>query len=352
MAEPQQQIIPEDESFVSDEDLFAQAHDERTGTEGDPEPAPEPEPEPAPEPVLEPQESLERGEAAAPVADPAAPAEDATPAWLATLDEAGQAEAMAILEEQGSLRKQFDALHGRLAPVQQENARLRERLADTAPQPAQPANPATAQPAPAPSPADFNLSDVEEFKEFQDAFPDEAKALEAVFARQGQSISYLQKQLGGVSQGLQDMQQSSFNRQREAEIAQLSGAHPDWATVRPSEDFMYWVQQQPAAIGQLANSPRAADCIWLLDRYKADAAMVDMLNGNAQPPDPQAPQGNGVAQQTRARRQQIRSVPSVNPQLDGGVGTPNNGGAPMSDEDVWDQEAKRRLREQRNLNRS
>ena len=346
VAEPQQQAVPENDLPKSDEDMFEQAFEERFGVEG--EPAAEPAAEPA-EPVLQENESQERGEAAQPTAEPSAEAELPAPAWLDSLDEAGKAEALSILSEQTTLREQYNSLHGRLAPVQQENARLRERLGNTA-QPAQPAHSAPPVAGTPPSPVDFNLSDVEEFKEFQDAFPDEAKALEAVFARQGQSISYLQQQLGGVSQGLQDMQQSSFNQLRESEIGRLAAAHADWATVRPSQDFNDWLQAQPAAIGQLANSPKADDCIWLLDRYKADAYILANTPGGEQPVQ-QAEQGNGVAQQTRARRSQIRSVPSVAPQAATAVGSPGDGGAYQSDEDIWDEEIKRRMTAQRNQNR-
>jgi hypothetical protein len=256
-----------------------------------------------------------------------------------------------VANELTNLRGQYTALHGRLAPVQQENARLRGRLTATAvpaQQPAQGANSGNAQVGQSP-PGAFKLADVAEFKEFQDAFPDEAKALEAVFARQTQNLTYLQRQLEGVSRGLQEVQQSSFSQRRTQELARLSDAHPDWATVRPSREFADWLQAQPAEIAQFADSPRADHCIWVLDRYKADAYIAQQFSqgGDLQQPQP----GIDVAQQTRVRRQQIRSAPSLDPQQ-AGIGAPNGDpGQFMSEEEIWNAEVERRLRLQRESNR-
>jgi len=348
--DPAEGVVPEDESFLSDEDMFEQAFNDKYGPANGGEENPDDE-DGQPEYGAPPEGGQEQPAPETPPAQAPTAAVAAEPEWVKNLPDEAKAHLNQVANELTNLRGQYTALHGRLAPVQQENARLRGRLTATAvpaQQPAQGANSGNAQVGQSP-PGAFKLADVAEFKEFQDAFPDEAKALEAVFARQTQNLTYLQRQLEGVSRGLQEVQQSSFSQRRTQELARLSDAHPDWATVRPSREFADWLQAQPAEIAQFADSPRADHCIWVLDRYKADAYIAQQFSqgGDLQQPQP----GIDVAQQTRVRRQQIRSAPSLDPQQ-AGIGAPNGDpGQFMSEEEIWNAEVERRLRLQRESNR-
>lgn len=345
-----QQPVPEDETFLSDEDMFEKAYKEKHGIQNEQAEPDASTAEAAPkrgeddgeseEPELLDGESAERG-------DEEDVAEDETPAWMKDLPE----EAVAALEQRekelAALRNQYNAVHNRLAPVQQENARLRQRLSEQAPSPAQGANSGRSPVGQSQPTAEFSLDDVEEFKEFREAFPDEAKAMEAAFARQHQQFIDLRSQLDEMRGYVQETRQTSIQSARERELARLQEAHPDWATVRPSEDFEDWLQHQPESVASLASSSKADDCIWVLDRYKMDVYLAQQH----QQGDSAEPVGDSRAQQTRERRQKLRSVPNPRPQQDGGVGAPQMGGVPMSEEEIWEQEVKRRLRAQREANR-
>jgi hypothetical protein len=353
MNQPARAVEPEvPEQPLSDEEIFAQEVERRSGDEPEdtatPLPAaavetplPEAKPEPEPEPTAE-----------AAAASPQPVVEDEKPAWYADLDD----EAKKAFDEQNNslteVREQFTALHGRLAPMQQQNERLREQVehAGQRPQPTTPNSSATrgqqpgqAQPATAPTPA-LDLGNVPEFAEFQEAFPEQAKAMQALFGRQAQHASDLQSQLGTVSQGLEEIQQASFGQQREQGLNTLAAAHPDWMQVRPSEDFGNWLQTQPPSVSRMADSQDANECIYVIDRYKQDKWTQRQLD---QPNTPQ-PEPEPATQTVRQRRQQIRSTPSLEPQ-GSGMGVPlGDASANMSDEDIFFEEVERRLRAQRN----
>ena len=349
-----QQTIPEDETFLSDEDLFEQAYREKHGLEPE-----EPEQraddgEAAPERDASDDEGeLLSGESAEREAEPEEAKkreEPEEPEWMKDLTEDAKQAYLAQQQELANLRNQYNAVHNRLAPVQQENARLRQQLSNASSSPAQGQNSGAVPVGQSQPQTKFSLDDVEEFKEFREAFPDEAKAMEAAFARQAQYVGNLESQLVQVQQGMQDIQRSSFETKRQTELSRLSEAHPDWMTVRPSEDFNRWLERQPSSISSLANSSSADDCIWILDRYKADMYVAQQFSQQEEPKE-QPQRSDGRAQQTRSRRQQLRSVPNPPPQQDGGVGAPQMGGAPMSEEEIWAQEVERRLRAQREANR-
>jgi len=349
-AAKRQEPIPEDEEFLSDEDLFERAYQEKHGAStpqdaeerdagaAKPEGSREPESE---EPQPREGESSSRGDDET--------AEDDTPAWLNELPDEARDEYIRQQQELTNLRNQYNSVHNRLAPVQQENARLRQQLSGKNPSPANGQNSQAAPVGQSQSPVKFSLDDVEEFKEFRDSFPDEAKAMEAALARQAQYVGNLESQLSEVRQGMQTIQRSSYETARQNELQRLSEAHPDWATVRPSEDFNDWLETQPESVAQLASSAKAEDCIWVLDRYKMDVYLYQQTQNGEQAG--QSPDRDSRAQQTRERRQRLRSVPNPHPQQDGGVGAPQMGGVAMSDEDIWAQEVERRLRAQRQANR-
>jgi hypothetical protein len=354
---------------MSDEDIFAEELARRQGVDvkdlqtfsDEPEPIAAVETPEAGTPPLETAPPDTPPVAAAPpdtppVATEAEPVqqvvEEGKPAWYAEASDEVKASFDALNQDLGEVQTQYTALHGRLAPMQQQNERLRQQVehVDQRPPPSQPNSSATsgqqpgqAQPGTTPTPP-LDLETVPEFAEFKEAFPEEAKAMQALFGRQAEHVNDLQQQLGSVSQGLEKIQQASFGQERKQGLDKLAAAHPDWMQVNPSEDFGNWLQTQPPSIARLSNSNDADECIWILDRYKQDVWAQRQI---AEPAAPQPPAAPSAVQTVRTRRQQIRSVPGVDPQ-GGNVGVP--AGTPeefMTGEDIWDEEVKRRLKLQR-----
>jgi len=277
--------------------------------------------------------------------------EEDKPAWYADASDEVKAEFDRLNQNLSSTRTQYTALHGRLAPVQQANERLRQQLEQAGRSPQAPTNssaassqqPGRQSPVPAPTPA-LDLAEVPEFEEFRAAFPEEAKAIAALFGRQAQHVGNLQQQLGNVSQGLEQIQQASFGKAREEGLNRLAAAHPDWMNVRPSEDFGQWLHTQPRNVAQMADSQDADECIYILDRYKQDVWARRQLEN---PPAQASTQPPSTVQTVRSRRQQLRSVPGLDPQ-GSNVGLPQ--GTPqefMTDEQIWEEEVRRRLKAQR-----
>ena len=358
---------------LSDEDIFAEEIARRRGVDvkdlesfsGDTPPEPIAaveggEPPAAEAPPAEDQPPAEPAAAAAPaqpVADEPAPTqqvvEEQVPEWYADASDEVKASFDALNQDLSDTRTQYTALHGMLAPVQQANERLRRQVEQAGQPPRQQPNssaassqqPGQKSPAPQPTPS-LDLAEVPEFEEFRAAFPEEAKAIAALFGRQAQHVGNLQTQLGNVSQGLEQIQQASFGKAREDGVAKLAAAHPDWMNVRPSEDFGRWLQTQPANVAQMADSPNADECIWILDRYKQDVWAQRQIE-NPPAAAPATPPAPSAAQTVRSRREQLRSTPGLDPQ-GSDVGLPQ--GTPqelMTDEQIWDEEVKRRLKAQR-----
>ena len=344
--------MEEGQEQLSDEDVFEQAFNERFGEEQE-----------EPDEVDQLLPEGDQDDAGQQVASDEAPAQQKgeeaeqkqvdIPEWYDALPD----EAKELFDKNASdlaaLQDQYTALHGRVAPVQQENARLRRQLeeqsqpAPTGGQGNTPSQSPTAQPVPT---STANLDDVEEFQEFKEAFPEEARAIEAIFGRQAQHITHLASQLGEVTQGLQQIQSVSTKSEREAALKQLSEAHPDWMQVRHSDDFEQWRATQPPSVAMMADSPNVNECIYILDRYKQDVWTQRQLDKRNQPA-PQTSHESSAARAVRERRQQLRTVPSLDPQ-GGDVGLPaGNPEQFLSEEDIWEREVERRLRAQRDSRR-
>jgi len=355
-----------------DEQAFADEFDRRTGVEPEPEgdqgaqAAPEPEgaqgaqaaPEPegaqgAPQPVDDqgaPQLVDDQGVQPPPVAaqpDPNDLLPDGSliqrPDWYAELPEPAQQQFDANARQLNQLQWDYSNVHGRLAPVQRENERLQRRLAqDGQPNPAQASGQASQS---QPTPATQEIHDLPEFKEYAEAFPEEAKAIEALFGAQTGQIAQLSERLTQISQGLEQVQSQSTVRNQQDELGQLTTAHPDWMQVRQTPDYQQWLAGQPVPIQQLDASPAAAECIYVLDAYKQAAYLSNLQQNPA--PGPQADPRQAAAQQTQAHRQTLIQTPNPDPQ-GGGVGIPQGDpDANMSDEDMFAQEFERRVQAQR-----
>lgn len=339
------------EEVMSDEDIFAEEADRRASREPDGPPATPPvDTTVTPMPTAAVEDPLPDTPVEVEPADKQQVVEEALPAWYAALDDEAKAAFDSMNTDLTEVRGQYTALHGRLAPMQQANERLREQVEHAGQRPpAQPPDssatsgqqPGQTAPATSPTPT-LDLGDVPEFAEFREAFPEEAKAIAALFGRQARHATDLQEQLGKVSHGLQEIQQASFGQKREQSLTKLATAHPDWMQVRPSEHFGRWLQTQPGSVSRMADSQDADECIYVLDRYKQDVWAQRQIE-NPQQAEP----ASQPTQTVRSRRDKIRSTPSLEPQ-GSDVGRPQAGAEQfMTDEEIWDEEVKRRLRLQR-----
>lgn len=351
-AAEQDPILEED---MSDEDFFAAEVERREkGLMDDPDPAAEPvvaaeeeeelagdEPEGDEPAAAAPQVEEEPAPTKPVVKDPARTAvQQVRPEWYTSLDDKAKGDYDKMTAELDKFRQDYAAVTGRLAPVQQENAWLRGQLQAYQSR-GKASDPSTGgQPSPAVTP-EKDLQNSKEFQEFAEAFPDEARAIEALVGAKTNHISQLEDKLNRLEQGLNTVQQTTTAATQAQELGALEHAHPDWQQVRYSADFGDWLQFQPATVQQMVNSSRAQDCIYVLDTYKRDVYIRD----TQRQPQPSAPAVDPAAQQAAGRRQVRRNAPPSPPPSRGGVGVPGGNQPPqMSDEDVFAAEAARRAR--------
>ena len=346
--------IPSGEvEFDSEEErLFAEEFDRRAAIErGD-----EPEPELTPAPIIEspdagpPPDGTLPPETPTPVVSTEPPADGAPiippaeekPAWYNELTD----EAKLRFDQQeasiNQLQWQYTAVHGRLAPVQAQVERLTRQLSAGQPNVQTPSGGQATPIAPTPT-TDFES---EEFLAFEKDYPDEAKAMKVLFEGQQAHVQKLEQQIGTLSQGIEQVQATSNAQVQQNELNTLTERHPDWMQIRNSPQFESWLHTQPASVQPLVTSELAADCIYLIERYKQDVYLYELnagAGGEQPPTDAQV-----TADKTRQHRQSLISAPTPNPQ-GGGVGVPGVTAAPQTDEEMWVEELDRRLRAQKNM---
>jgi len=341
MSEPQGQTAGRPEAGeppreLSDEELFAEEFDRRAADERDGAP-PEPTPEPLIDVAPEPQVADDEGDAD-PNAEAGAEAPPTKPSWYNELSD----EAKLAFDQQESsistLQQQYSAVHGRLAPVQAQVARLQRQL--STPQPTQQAStggqPTPTDPTPAP---DFESK---EFLEFAENYPDEAAQMRRLWVSQQTNTQRLEQRLDSMSRSLENVQSVSNTQTYQTELQTLAERHPDWMTVRHSPQFESWLQTQPDALQPMVESAKASECAYILDRYKQDVYLHELqLAGDT--PAPAAP---SRASATAQHRESLRLHASPDPQ-GGGVGVPGVTRAALTDEELWVEELARRVRSQK-----
>jgi len=329
-----------------EEQLFAEEVDRRQREEsGEDEPAPAPVVEPVlaePGVVVAPEPTTPESGVPAPEAAPEQPVVE-RPAWYNELSEEAKLAFDQQQDDMARLQGEYSAVHGRLAPVQAENARLR-RLGQGQPQP-QPV--AGGQPTPtAPTPApDF---ETKEFKEYAENYPDEAAQLKLLWNAQYENSQRLETRLNNLAAGLDQVQNFSTNQQMQHELSALEERHPDWMTVRNSPEFNSWLSTQPAAVQPMVDSKLADECSYLLDRYKQDVYLYQLQQTGGTPAEPNPQQVR--ANQTVAHRATLISTPTPDPQ-GGGVGVPGGQRPPQTNEEMWVEELERRVRAQKDMRR-
>lgn len=108
----------------------------------------------------------------------------------------------------------------------------------------------------------------DDWKAFQEDFPDMARAFEARLNADRQRQTQLEQQIEQLRSAVQPIQEQAHEQQMQSEYARLESRHSDWRDVINAPDFQTWLQEQNPAIQQLAGSDSADDASALLDFYK------------------------------------------------------------------------------------
>lgn len=229
--------------------------------------------------------------------------ESGHPAWYQDLDEDARREVDELMQaraERESLRQQYNALHGRLAPVQQQNNQLMQRLQQLQ------SGQGKSQQATPPTPKD--LSGSEEFQKYKQDFPEEAAAIEREFERRDGYIRKIEERLQKVDEGFQLFNQERLMAQTQQAYHELSQAHPDYQECLESQEYQDFLRYQPPGFQQIAmttTDPREA--AWVLDQFKGYLGQqIEMYESSQQQ------SGGNAAKSIRARRQrQLEASPNA-----------------------------------------
>lgn len=109
---------------------------------------------------------------------------------------------------------------------------------------------------------------VEDWAEFEENFPEIARAFEARQKADQLKQAQLEQQIADLRNAVQPIQQQAHEQQLQSEIARLDGRHTDWREVVNAPEFTEWLQSQNPSIQALASSDSADDASALLDFYK------------------------------------------------------------------------------------
>lgn len=109
------------------------------------------------------------------------------------------------------------------------------------------------------TPTDLGYNE-EELVAFKEQYPDFAHILEQALAKQKHEFDKLLKE-----QKKEELEKLTERQQAEAKIAEK---HPDWVSIRDSEQFKTWLKQQPRGLQAQASSTNPDDAIEVLDFYK------------------------------------------------------------------------------------
>ncbi|MGQ7248286.1 hypothetical protein ACUN9Y_13245 [Halomonas sp. V046] len=145
----------------------------------------------------------------------------------------------------------------------------------------------------------------EDWKAFEEDFPEMASAINARLAETGRIEERLNQRIAGVEQSVQPIQQQAHDQYLDSQMRALEARHSDWRDVVNAPAFQQWLQQQPIWLQQQMESENADDASALLDFYKGQTAGSDSAQGDT-----------AAAEAERAKRQQ-RLAGAVTPQRRG-----------------------------------
>jgi len=174
-----------------------------------------------------------------------------------------------------ALKAQFDAMSSQLESFKQTEYRLKQaesrigsltnRLHEvtTARQKAETDEPT----APTKDQMEKAAKSKEAWEELEEDFPEWATAIDGRLAEIREEVA---KKGGTITQEQVDaaIQDATTGLERQFEIRILKRFHPDYETVKESQDFQTWINAQPEEIKAKTRSDSAEDAITVLDAYK------------------------------------------------------------------------------------
>ena len=136
--------------------------------------------------------------------------------------------------------------------------------------------------------------DEEAIKLLKEDYPEVATAIDAVV---NQKVAEINKAVNArIHEALQPLQQQQFEQIERIQREALQKSHPDFEQLSQSEEYWNWVDSQPDAIRQMAESEFANDVSYVLNIYKG-------LNGSQGGPAAGAG-ADGGADDAQTRRKQ------------------------------------------------
>jgi len=251
---------------------FAEFSARREGAEPEAKPAEPETPTVAAEPQAQPVPAAEPE-----VKEPAPAADDEVTRLKAELDAA-----------QEKLRRATGSISGyerHLQAERAERAKLQEAVAQL-----------TSKPNNTPESQEANDEALAYLKE---NFPELSVALEKVVEQKIKGLDQRFAQVDTrISEVVAPIQQHVVSEQTAREMSALERVHPNWRSVVSSSEYNDWLNNQPAAVQSLMDSPIASDAVWLLNQYQASKA------GTARTPQPDAK----AEVQARRQRELVQSV--------------------------------------------
>lgn len=138
-------------------------------------------------------------------------------------------------------------------------------------------------------------------------------------------LADLKSQLDEIGSAIKPMQENQDAAQHARAYADLESKHSDFRDFIGNQEFIAWVEKQPAGIQQLANSYDASEISSVLSLYKMEQSAT------VQPSETQQ-QGNGQKSATEAKRErQLDGSKAVNTRgAPAAAGIPDDFGAAFS----------------------
>lgn len=221
-----------------------------------------------------------------------------------------QAEKQRLEETAAQQARDFEALKGRVAPVQQQLERAQQQLAAQGRQQAPPQQPQPRQAAPATAATTALTAQFEtaEWKEYKRLYPEDAALHErnqlAIAASMDRRFGSLEAAVADTFQRVGRVEHERVEAIKRAEVAELDRAHPDWRQLNESDEFWDWFNTKSALFGfrdeadmrtRMNNRSFVSS---VLDLYKAGmqpAPVTQPAQPAAQPATPAAPAARAAA---------------------------------------------------------
>lgn len=165
-------------------------------------------------------------------------------------------------EEAAQVRRDLEAMKGRVAPVQRELDSAKQQLARFQQQaPQQPQPPAQGRAAP-PSAVTQAQAHFESpvFKDYEKLYPEDAaiqKQSQLTLARaQDAQMAVVLEQLGNINRAMSGeaerinrIEQDRMSVAKRAELDELAQAHPDWQQINETDEFWDWFNGKTSLFG-------------------------------------------------------------------------------------------------------